>query len=191
MIKSAREELKKSPGKEIVPEPDPATETRLAEINKALARADVHRENIDRKQRLETENRQLSQKFEQAEIAVSEASKFAFYRSTLVVEAVNKHFKSISVKVLDVQKNGVAKETFEITSKGVPYSGLNKTGKILASLELLEFLKSSLKIESPVIIDDIENYPDLDLSTISGQLIVAYAKKSHPLEVVSKYPQQI
>jgi len=190
-INTAQDRLLALPAVKEVPQLDLAVQGRLADIDRALARIDVHRENIKRKADLESQERQLNQEYEQHQTAISEASKYAFYRSTLVIEAVNQHFKTISVKVLDVQKNGTAKETFEITSNGVPYSGLNKTGKLAASLELMEFLKSALHVESPVIIDDIENYPDLDLSTISGQLIVAYAKKRYPLQVVSKYPQDI
>jgi len=190
-IKAAQARLQVMPGVKEVPIMDPAMQDRLDEIDRALARIDVHRENIKRKSDLEKEVRQLGQEYEQHTIAVNEASKFAFYRSTMVIEAVNAHFKTISVKVLEMQKNGVAKETFEITLNGVPYSGLNKTGKLIASLELMDFLKNSLKVESPVIIDDIENYPDLDLKTIKGQLIVAFAKKRYPLQVINKYPQEI
>lgn len=188
---AAQECLRSLPKIKDVPQADEGAQARLDEISRALARIDVHRENIQRKAALEAEERQLSQEYEQHTIAIAEASKFAFYRSALVIEAVNSHFKSISVKVLDVQKNGVARETFEITSNGVPYSGLNKTGRLSASLELMEFLKGSLGVESPVIIDDVENYPDLDLSTIGGQLIVAFAKARHPLQVIGKYPQDI
>lgn len=190
-IETAQGRLQSMPRAKDVPITDGTTQARLDEISRALARIDVHRENIKRKADLETEVRQLSQEYEQHTIAIAEASKFAFYRSTLVIEAVNRHFKTISVKVLEVQKNGVAKETFEITSNGVPYSGLNKTCRLASSLELMKFLKSSLQVESPVIIDDVENYPDHDLSTISGQLIVAFAKKRHPLQVLSNYPQDI
>ena len=77
----------------------------------------------------------------------------------------------------------MTKETFEITSNGVPYSGLNCTGQLQAGLELISFLKAHLKIEVPVIIDNGERYTDLDMNSIPGQKIVAMAKRGSQLKL--------
>ena len=169
-----------------VPTLDDDMIARLDELDRTLARADVHKENIDRKQKLTDRLREINRLFEETEQNLREVADFMFYRSELIVEAVNKEFKSISVKVLEIQKNGVAKETFEILKDGVPFVELNTAGQLEAGLELAGFIKSKLDIDCPVLIDNGERFTDLDLLKIKGQLIATKAVKGSPLEVAYK-----
>ena len=169
-----------------VPTLDDDMIARLDELDRTLARADVHKENIDRKQKLTDRLREINRLFEETEQNLREVADFMFYRSELIVEAVNKEFKSISVKVLEIQKNGVAKETFEILKDGVPFVELNTAGQLEAGLELAGFIKSKLDIDCPVLIDNGERFTDLDLLKIKGQLIATKAVKGSPLDVAYK-----
>ena len=162
---------------------DPSITNRLAEIDKALARSDVHKENIERRAQLEATERQLNVEAEEHTRAIKEAGKYIFYRSKVVVDQVNSRFKTISVKIYEAQKNGVVKETFEITRDGVPYSDLNTASQFEAGLELISFLKSALDIECPVIVDNGERYTDVDFGDIKGQVIIAVAKKGAALKL--------
>jgi len=170
---------------EMVPVPtfDPAINDRLAEIDKALARSDVHKENIERREQLEAMERKLNIEADEHERAIKEAGQYIFYRSKVVVDQVNARFKTISVKIFETQKNGVVKETFEITRDGVPYSDLNTASQFEAGLELISFLKSALDIECPVIVDNGERYTDVDFGDIKGQVIIAAAKKGAALKL--------
>lgn len=170
---------------EMVPVPtfDPVINDRLAEIDKALARSDVHKENIERREQLEAMERKLNIEADEHERAIKEAGQYIFYRSKVVVDQVNARFKTISVKIFETQKNGVVKETFEITRDGVPYSDLNTASQFEAGLELISFLKSALDIECPVIVDNGERYTDVDFGDIKGQVIIAAAKKGAALKL--------
>lgn len=159
---------------------------RLDELDRILGRADVHKENIDRKQKLSDRLREINRLFEEVEQNLREVADFLFYRSELIVEAVNKEFKNISVKVLEIQKNGVAKETFEILKDGVPFAELNTAGQLEAGLELAGFIKSKLDIDCPVLVDNGERFTDLSLEKIKGQLIATKAVKGSALEVAYK-----
>ena len=175
--------LGKQPAKKEPPELDEKIYTRLQEIEKALARSDVHAENQKLRDQAEAKERQINSEAERHTIAIKDAGYFIQYQSKIVVERINQEFKNISVKIFEQQKNGVTKETFEITSNGVPYSGLNCTGQLQAGLELISFLKAHLKIEVPVIIDNGERYTDLDMNSIPGQKIVAMAKRGSQLKL--------
>lgn len=175
--------LNKLPEMAPVPTFDPAINDRLAEIDKALARSDVHKENIERREQLEAMERKLNIEADEHERAIKEAGQYIFYRSKVVVDQVNDRFKTISVKIFETQKNGVVKETFEITRDGVPYSDLNTASQFEAGLELISFLKSALDIECPVIVDNGERYTDVDFGDIKGQVIIAAAKKGAALKL--------
>jgi len=160
-----------------VPTVDDEMIARLDELDRTLARADVHKENIDRKRKLTDREREINRLFDQTERNLKEVADFMFYRSELIIDAVNKEFETISVKVLEIQKNGVAKETFEILKNGVPFAELNTTGQLEAGLELTDFIKGKLNIVCPVLIDNGERYTDVRYGSIKGQLIVGYALK--------------
>lgn len=169
-----------------VPTLDEATLTRLDELEKALARADVHRENVARREKLMEREREINVNFERSEVILTTLADFFFRRGEMIVKAVNKQFKNISVKVLELQKNGAAKETFEILKDGVPYSDLNTAGQLEAGLELTGFLKRQLGVECPTLLDNGERYTDVDLTQIDGQLICAVAVKGEKLQVIKE-----
>jgi len=185
-VNKAESELSKLGERIEVPTLDDDMIARLDELDRTLARADVHKENIDRKQKLSDRLREINRLFEEVEQNLREVADFLFYRSELIVEAVNKEFKNISVKVLEIQKNGVAKETFEILKDGVPFAELNTAGQLEAGLELAGFIKSKLDIDCPVLVDNGERFTDLSLEKIKGQLIATKAVKGSPLDVAYK-----
>jgi len=182
-VNKAESELSKLGERIEVPTLDDDMIARLDELDRTLARVDVHKENIDRKNKLTDRGREINRLFDETERNLKEVADFMFYRSELIVEAVNKEFQNISVKVLEIQKNGIAKETFEILKDGVPFVELNTAGQLQAGLELTDFIKGKLDILCPVLIDNGERFTDIDLQKINGQLIATKAAKGLPLEV--------
>ena len=161
---------------------------RIDELNQQCAQADYIRENNERRDKLKQRERDINKDFEEAQKFLRDLADFLFYRAEMIVKAVNSSFKTISVKVLDIQKNGAPKETFEILKNGVPYSELNTAGKLEAGLELTEFLKEKLGISCPILIDNGERYTDVDFSALKGQLIIGLAVKDAELSVVDGLP---
>jgi len=185
-IESNELKLENLPPPKPVPEMDSTIYSQHDAISKALSRFDVHQENIKRRADLEAEERKLNTEIEQHDIAIKTAGMYIFYRSVVIIQEVNKHFKSISVKVFETLKNGVTKDTFEITSQGVPYSELNTAGQLEAGLELTTFLKEKMDITTPIFIDNGERYTDVNFGDLPGQIIVAEAKKGSKLKLEVK-----
>lgn len=174
-----------------IPTIDEALTERLDELDQLCARSDVYRENNERRNALKERERAINKEYEEAQNFLHDLADFLFYRSEMIVKAVNSSFKNISVKVLEVQKNGNPKETFEILKNGVPYSELNTAGKFEAGLELTQFLKEKLKITCPVLIDNAERLTDVSFADIKGQLICGVAVKGAELAVINATPDQI
>lgn len=122
--------------------------------------------------------KELAATIEEYENTIEDAERFIKLRTANVVSKVNKNFKNIKINLFNEQKNGNIKETFEITRNGVPYSDVNATGKLTAGLELLNFLKKSMKINIPIIIDNFERYPSIDIDNLGkSQAILVVASK--------------
>jgi len=90
---------------------------------------------------------------------------------------VNKHFDKVQIELFKYQKNGNVADTFEIWYKGTKYQDISSTERILAGIEINEFLKQSLEIEVPTIIDNFESYGSISFDSMPKPSIVAVAIK--------------
>lgn len=182
-IDNLKKELYALPERKPVPVIDNELIERLDVLERTLARGEVYQENLDRRNALMAQERQMNTDYETCERKLQDLADIFYYRSEMIVNAVNSQFKTISVKVLEIQKNGIPKDTFEITANGVPYSELNTAGKLQASLELSEFFKKQFDISCPILIDNGERYTDISFADIEGQLIIALAETAAKLHV--------
>ena len=180
-VAEARQALAELPATRPVPSISDADLKRLDELDKLLARLDENRENSRRRDERAERQKEVFREREAAETILMNVADYMFYRAQIVIDKVNAQFKKISVKILDVQKNGIAKECFEITRNGTPYSNLNSTGQLMAGIELMEFLKSRMDIEAPVLMDNAERYTDFDFTEIPSQVIAAKAVRGKKL----------
>lgn len=185
-IANAQKEIIRLPALKPIPAIDQAIIDQIDKLSNELAHSEDIQDKQKRRKKLLEEERELNRRYEACENILLDLTDFFFYRSQMVVNAVNKSFKAISVKVLEIRRNGEPKETFEILKDGVPYSELNTAGQLLAGLELSNFLKKKLNVSCPVLIDNGERYTDVDLSKLDGQLICAVATKGQKLEIVNK-----
>ena len=182
-IDNLKKELYALPERKPVPVIDNELIERLDVLERTLARGEVHQENLDRRNALMEQERQMNTDYETCERKLQDLADIFYYRSEMIVNAVNSQFKTISVKVLEIQKNGIPKDTFEITANGVPFSELNTAGKLQAGLELSEFFKKQFDISCPILIDNGERYTDISFADIEGQLIIALAETAAKLHV--------
>lgn len=182
-IAELEKEISRLPEAKGIPLIDNEFTDRLDVLERTLARGEVHQENLDRRNALMAQERQMNTDYETCERKLQDLADIFYYRSEMIVNAVNSQFKTISVKVLEIQKNGIPKDTFEITAHGVPFSELNTAGKLQAGLELSEFFKKQFDISCPVLIDNGERYTDVDFDKITGQLIIATAEAGADLHV--------
>lgn len=160
-----------------IPEVPDVSETReeYERLNDFIGQYDAIEKSKTKRQELIDEKKQIAIRLEDIDKCLKDASRFITYRTEMIVKKVNRRFENISLKLFETLKNGKVKETFEITRKGVPYSEDNATGKVAAGFELLSFLKGAMDINTPVIIDNFERYPSIDLSNTDSQVIVVKA----------------
>lgn len=174
-------ELNEQLEKIVVPDPlEPLGEdilNRLDDIERQVARYEVHAENITKRKEYQSRVSEISRVVEHHESRLLDLADLFQKRSEMLAKRVNKSFTNISVKVIEIQKNGTAKETFEVLKNGIPYRELNTAGQLEASLELTSFLKSKLGVKCPLLIDNGERYTDVEFSKLKDQMIIAIAVK--------------
>ena len=169
---------------ERLPEFDDDKLARLDEIERTVSRAEVHKENLQRRADLRKREIEIGREFEWCESRLLDMADMIQKRSEILTRRVNDHFDTISVTVVETQKNGLDKETFEIMRAGIPYKELNTAGQLEASLELTQFLKKSLGVRCPMLIDNGERYTDVNFGKVDDQIITAEAVKGQKLEQV-------
>jgi len=148
---------------------------RIDELNRMLARKDLLDENKEKLLAVRKELRHCADERELYESLLLDAANFLSKRTDVVVAAINQKFATLRVKLFETLKNGEQSETFEITQNGIPYSALNAAAQLTLAIELVDFLKHSLGIESPMLIDNAERYTDVPFASFSGQVILAKA----------------
>lgn len=178
-IEKLQEELEQHQSKEKLNVPDVPDMAELKDkyemLNDNIGKYDAIQDAKSRKSKLIKEQKANAVRSEEVDKVIRDAGRFISTRTELIVNKVNKKFNTISVKLFEELKNGKTKETFQITRYGVPYKDINATGKVIAGFELLSFLKKSMGIDTPVIIDNFERYPSIDVSEIDTQVIVIKA----------------
>lgn len=169
--------------RDIIEEKDELQE-RVDYLNKVLAKKDLADENREKLEAVRKELRHCSDERELYETMLLDATNFLSKRTDVVVAAINDKFATLRVKLSETLKNGEQSETFEITQRGVPYSALNTAAQLSVAIELVEFIKGSLGIDSPMLIDNAERYTDVKFSKIDGQVILAMAISDMPLTIL-------
>jgi DNA repair exonuclease SbcCD ATPase subunit len=164
----------------------------ISELNDCISGIERHNDNVNKLKSFIKKQKEIAFTIEEFENTVDDAEKFEELRTEFIVDKINDKFDTIQVKIFEELKNGNVKETFEVTRAGVPYDELNSTGKIMAGLELLNFLKKSMKIDIPIVIDNFERYPSIDIDTLGDSqlfLVVASEGKADKLgdfEILTK-----
>ena len=159
---------------------------RRNELDRMLARRDLLTENIEAKKNAEALLLQIIGESETAENLIAESVAFISKRTQIVAIAVNANFESIRINLTETQKNGTVIDAFEISRNGVPYSALNTGSRLLVGIELVEFLKSKLGIEAPIMFDDAERYDTKLLKSIDCQTILAMFKDEKELTIIKE-----
>ena len=159
---------------------------RLEEVNRILGKKDLIAENTEKKKNLNNLLLQIIEQLEASENITNEALDYISARTSIVADAVNKSFKTIKINLTETQKNGTVIDAFEISRNGVPYSALNTGSRLLVGIELVEFLKSKLGIEAPIMFDDAERYDTKLLKSIDCQTILAMFKDEKELTIIKE-----
>jgi DNA repair exonuclease SbcCD ATPase subunit len=106
-------------------------------------------------------------------VLIDAVKAFRAKQAELMAGKVSALFKTLSIRLFDIQKNGEIKPTFEIEMDGKPYSKLSTAEKIRAGLELIEVLSNQSGVIAPTFVDNVESI--MRFTKPSGQLVTARA----------------
>jgi len=115
-----------------------------------------------------------------------DAEQFIQYRAMATVEAVNNQFSRVRIELYEYPKNGEPRPTFKLLYNGVNFMDTSSTERVLLGLEINDYLKKSLEVNVPTIIDNFESYPSIDYGTLPKQSIVSIATDDEAFSVMSR-----
>lgn len=177
-LKLQKQELEKIAEKQDNTQQIQEFETKIAEINKELARVDLAKENEKRIQELKDRERELAQMVADTERIEFLCDQFIITKAKLLEDKLNSKFKTVKFKLFDIQVNGGINETFVTTVKGVPFEDLNNAAKINAGLDIINTLTDYYNIKAPIFIDNRESVNQIvDVKSQVINLIVSKDKK--------------
>jgi DNA repair exonuclease SbcCD ATPase subunit len=100
-------------------------------------------------------------------------------KNNLLSGELKKHFTDdITFKFLEFTQDGTPKDTFKMLINGVPYSGANTAGKIIAGQQMILFFQKRLEIQLPILIDNKESVV-VDLPEFDGQIVECLADNKY------------
>lgn len=104
----------------------------------------------------------------------------------LITDKLNSVLDGVKVVLYEKQKSGEYKNTFILTDDvGIPLESVNSAKKLELVMQIVAFIKKSLDVEIPLVIDNAERYTDIDFE-VGRQSIIAIAQKNEPLTINGK-----
>lgn len=154
---------------------------KINELNKELAKEDLNKELLKRKEELLEEEKELGVEIAKQEKVVMLCEEFIKTRVNLLESNINNKFKNVSFKLFKEQVNGGIDETCEALVNGVPFSNVNTAGQINAGLDIINTLSKHFETQVPIFIDNKESVNEL--IEIDSQVINLVVTKDNPLKI--------
>jgi len=150
--------------------------TNIDNIGRKIATYERAKKDQDRLMTMLKEIEGIAREIEIEERKVKDAGQWKMYTAKVTVELVNAQFDEVRIELFKYQKNGNVADTFEIWYKGTKYQDISSTERILAGLEINEYLKNALGVSVPTIIDNFESYSSIKPDRLPPQSIIAVAE---------------
>ncbi len=148
-----------------------AIQTLLEAARQKLFNVQQYDKNQNRIEQLKKAETELSKTIADYERKMALTKQFICERVETVEDSINEKFSIVKWKLFDVvMTTGEIKECCEAMIDGVPYSTLNKGGKLTAALDILKTLQEFYKVEMPLFIDDCESYTSNSFIEIPNQI---------------------
>lgn len=139
----------------------------LETYNGYIAAIDLTDKQKNRVEELKEEFKELSLKYEQAEIAVNLAEKFTRKKVAMLDERINGRFDTVKFRLFEEQVNGGIKDCCEVLvpcgDVFVPYSYANNASRINAGIEIISTLSRAWAVDIPVFVDNAEAITKLNV----------------------------
>lgn len=134
----------------------------INDLTRSLAAEETNKQSLERIEKLEAQQKTLSQEIANLEKVDFLISSFERQKMDLIEKRVNKLFKFISFRLFeDTKTTGAQTPTCEAMINGVPYSDANTASKINAGVDVINMLSTAYNITAPVFIDNRESVTDI------------------------------
>ncbi|HHN8472545.1 TPA: AAA family ATPase, partial [Clostridioides difficile] len=104
-------------------------------LNKELAKRDINKELLDRKEQLLEKEKALGIELAHQEKILNLCELFIKTKVSLLESNISSKFKNVTFKLFKEQINGGIEETCEALINGVPFSNANTAGQINGGLD--------------------------------------------------------
>jgi DNA repair exonuclease SbcCD ATPase subunit len=162
------------------------TENKVMEkISELLQRKAAQEQYLGKKKRLESAKKTIEMsesKRQELNSLITAASAYASAKADMAFETINKYFKNVSFKLMEVVKEtGETKDCFKLLYNNKPYNLVSGGEVKLCGFEIADFIMSILDINYPVFVDEASSVTRF--STKSNQVFRVYALLDKPLTV--------
>lgn len=150
-------------------------------LNKELAKRDINKELLDRKEQLLNKEKELGIELAHQEKILNLCEMFIKTKVSLLESNISSKFKNVTFKLFKEQINGGIEETCEALVDGVPFSNVNTAGQINGGLDIINTLSNHFGVKMPIFIDNRESVNDL--IDIDSQVINLIVSNDNPLKI--------
>ncbi|HBE8785660.1 TPA: AAA family ATPase [Clostridioides difficile] len=150
-------------------------------LNKELAKRDINKELLDRKEQLLNKEKELGIELAHQEKILNLCEMFIKTKVSLLESNISSKFKNVTFKLFKEQINGGIEETCEALVDGVPFSNVNTAGQINGGLDIINTLSNHFGVKMPIFIDNRESVNDL--IDIDSQVINLVVSNDNPLKI--------
>lgn len=139
----------------------------LETYNGYIAAIDLTDKQKHRVEELKDEFKELSMRYEAAELAVNLAEKFTRKKVAMLDERINGRFDTVKFRLFEEQVNGGIKDCCEVLvpcgDVFVPYTLANNAARINAGIEIISTLSKAWAVDIPVFVDNAEAITKLNV----------------------------
>ena len=161
----------------------PVNTDELMAVGKQIAKIEKNDEIRFRIDQLRAELMEVSNKIAKNERMIYLLEQFTRKKLELISESVNSRFPGVEFKLFEQQENGGTRETCELTVKGVPYSDLNSSDRIIAGLNVISGLQNLYQARAFIFVDNAETINADRIPYMDNQLILLKVSEDTALKV--------
>lgn len=179
-VEKQKEIVAKLPKKQDIASPVEIMEE-LRIINDKLNQANAYDNEKQKLEDLKQEYDVVCKKYNKYSLLNDMCVAFKKTKADMIAKEFKKYFKITEITTTETLKNGDEKECFKLSLDGKPYEMLSSGEKIRVGLDLTLGLQKLLKVEMPLLIDQLGEISKLD-SDIKQQIIGTMTMKELPRE---------
>lgn len=143
----------------------------IDEKKNLLAQIDQAKIMKDRVKELETSQKEILEKLEDAEYGRHLCGEFVKAKVRMLTDAINSNFETVQFKLFHVLQNGNVEERCEalVGDDNIEFFRANNAGKINAGIEIINAITKYVGIEMPLVVDNAESV--VDIHSTNSQMI--------------------